>query len=114
MFTRARNKLRRAASRAFTLLEVMIAVMIISLLVISVFRFVKSVLQAVHISTDATVSKQEVAGLISYLQTQLEDLPVQQAMPAVANVGPNGAGVVPNAAPGQGAPVPPIQPPVQL
>ncbi|HEV7406115.1 MAG TPA: prepilin-type N-terminal cleavage/methylation domain-containing protein [Chthoniobacteraceae bacterium] len=68
--------------RAFTLLEVMIAVLIISMLVISVFRFVKSVLQAVQISTDATVSKQEVAGLLSYLQTQLEDLPVQQAMPA--------------------------------
>jgi hypothetical protein len=98
----------------------MIAVLIISLLVISVFRFVKSVLQAVRISTEATVSKQEVAGLINYLQTQLEDLPVPQAMPAVANLGPNGAGIVPNGppgapnAPGRGIAVPPIQPPVQL
>lgn len=99
MFTRARNKLRRAAARAFTLLEVMIAVLIISMLVISVFRFVRSVLQAVRISTDATVSKQEVSGLLNYLQTQLEDLPVQQAMPPVAgNIAPglnNGATAVP-------------------
>jgi prepilin-type N-terminal cleavage/methylation domain-containing protein len=115
MFTRARNneargalrprgplrRLRRVAARAFTLLEVMIAVLIISLLVISVFRFVKSVLQAVRISTDATVSKQEVAGLINYLQTQLEDLPVQQAMPAVGNLVPNGTGVVAGGGPGR-------------
>jgi prepilin-type N-terminal cleavage/methylation domain-containing protein len=94
-------RLRRLATRAFTLLEVMIAVLIISLLVISVFRFVKSVLQAVRISTEATVAKQEVAGLISYLQTQLEDLPVQQAMPAVANLAPNGAGIVPTGPPGR-------------
>ncbi len=83
-------RLRRAAARAFTLLEVMIAVLIISMLVISVFRFVRSVLQAVRISTEATVSKQEVAGLLNYLQTQLEDLPVQQAMPAGCPSSPPG------------------------
>jgi hypothetical protein len=38
----------------------------------------------VRVSTETTLSKQEVAGLISYLQTQLEDLPVQQASPALA------------------------------
>jgi hypothetical protein len=72
----------------------MVAVLIISMLVISVFRFVRSVLQAVRISTDATVSKQEVAGLINYLQTQLEDLPVQQAMPITGNLVPNGGVLV--------------------
>jgi prepilin-type N-terminal cleavage/methylation domain-containing protein len=112
MFTRARNKLRWAAARAFTLLEVMIAVLIISMLVISVFRFVKSVLLAVRVSTDATVSKQEVAGLISYLQTQLEDLPVQQTMPAVTNPLPNGAGIVPNGPPGSVPTLPPAPQPL--
>lgn len=71
----------------------MVAVLVIALLMISVFRFVKSVLQAVRISTDVTLSKQEVTGLMNYLQVQLEDLPVQQAMPATGITG-TGAGTI--------------------
>ncbi len=63
--------------RAFTLLEVMIAVVIISMLMISVFRFVKTVLTAVQVSTSATVTQQEVVGLMNFLQLQLEDLPAK-------------------------------------
>ena len=68
----------KLARRAFTLLEVMIAVLIIAMLMVSVYRFVKSVLVAVNVSTETTVTKQEMEGFMSFVSTQLADLPIKQ------------------------------------
>src|SRR4051794_1137843 len=69
---------RAKAARAFTLLEVMIAVLIISMLMMGVYRFVKSVLIAVNVSTESTVTKQQMEGFMSFLTAQLGDLPIKQ------------------------------------
>lgn len=62
---------------AFTLLEVMIAVMIISLLMVSIYRFVRSTLVAIRTSQATSNERQETAALIDYVRGELEDLPVR-------------------------------------
>jgi prepilin-type N-terminal cleavage/methylation domain-containing protein len=77
MFSRSQTN-PRTSGQGFTLLEVMIAVMITSMLMFAIFRFVKACLQAINVSTEATVAQQEVVGFISYLQFQLEEIPARQ------------------------------------
>lgn len=72
------RSLPRHTRRGFSLLEVIIAVLIISMLMVSVFRFVKTVLTAVHHSTQAAVEKQKTEGLLNFLRYQLESLPPRQ------------------------------------
>ena len=66
------------ARRAFTLLEVMVAVLIIAMLVVCVYRFVRSVLVAVNAGTQSAVAKQEMEGFMNFLQLELADLPIKQ------------------------------------
>jgi prepilin-type N-terminal cleavage/methylation domain-containing protein len=64
-------------NRAFTLLEVVIAVAIVSLLTISIYRFVVANLTAVQISTEMSNERQMMVGLVNLIDAQLSDLPVQ-------------------------------------
>lgn len=66
------NRIRK---RAFTLLEVMIAVAIIGLVAISIYRFLETNLQAMQISTEQGNMQMETQGLISVLQYELNNLP---------------------------------------
>jgi prepilin-type N-terminal cleavage/methylation domain-containing protein len=63
--------------RAFTLLEVMLAVAILSLLTVSLFRFVSANLDALQHSTETSEDKQAVLGAINLLQGQLNELPAK-------------------------------------
>jgi prepilin-type N-terminal cleavage/methylation domain-containing protein len=62
---------------AFTLLEVVIAVAIVSLLTISIYRFVVANLTALRISTEMSTERQSMVGLVNLIDAQLSDLPVQ-------------------------------------
>lgn len=73
-----RYKLARPrGSSAFTLLEVVIAVAIVSLLTISIYRFVVANLTALQISTEMSTERQTMVGLVNLIDAQLSDLPVQ-------------------------------------
>lgn len=63
------------ASFAFTLLEVLIAVLIIGMLVTTLYRFVQSNLTAIKTTSEVVTERQQIAGLIDFLQVQLQDLP---------------------------------------
>lgn len=69
---------RDSDNRAFTLLEVMVAVAIIALIASAIFQFVRTNLTAIAASQQAVASEQELHGFISFIQTQLEDLPMRQ------------------------------------
>jgi prepilin-type N-terminal cleavage/methylation domain-containing protein len=68
---------RPNSSSAFTLLEVVIAVAIVSLLTISIYRFVVANLTALRISTEMSTERQTMVGLVNLVDAQLSDLPVQ-------------------------------------
>jgi prepilin-type N-terminal cleavage/methylation domain-containing protein len=65
--------------RAFTLLEVMLAVMVMALVTISIYRFVESSLQAVKLSSEDTIQKQAVQSLVAVLDEEFRNLPPQEA-----------------------------------
>jgi prepilin-type N-terminal cleavage/methylation domain-containing protein len=71
------ERVRRPGKRAFTLLEVVIAVAIVSLLTISIYRFVAANLTALRISTEMSTERQSMVGLVNLIDGQLSDLPVQ-------------------------------------
>ena len=71
MSIRARNN----AWRGFTLLEVMIATLIISLLTMTLFRFVSVNLLAMKYTTELQDDREAVQAVVRFLQTQLADLP---------------------------------------
>jgi prepilin-type N-terminal cleavage/methylation domain-containing protein len=64
--------------RAFTLLEVMLAVMIMALVAVSIYRFVLTDLQAIKFSTDDTARKSAVEALVAVLQEEFCNLPPSQ------------------------------------
>jgi prepilin-type N-terminal cleavage/methylation domain-containing protein len=63
---------------AFTLLEIMVAVAIITLITFSVYQFVRTSLGAIQVSQEMSAQDQELSGFINFIQTQLEDLPMRQ------------------------------------
>lgn len=69
---------KRGVARGFTLIEVMVAVAIVSLITVSVYRFVQVNLRAIATSQEAEVDRLEINGLLNYVQAQLEDLPARQ------------------------------------
>ena len=71
MSIRARNN----APRGFTLLEVMIATLIVSLLAMTLFRFVSTNLLAMKYTTELQDERESVQAVVRFLQTQLADLP---------------------------------------
>ncbi len=71
----ARNSFSR---RGFTLLEVMLAVMVMALVGVSIYRFVLADLQSIGISTQDTARKGAVQALIAVLQEEFCNLPQGQ------------------------------------
>lgn len=67
----------RARQRGFTLLEVMLAVAIMGIMTISIFRFVKSTLSAVRDSTEDTEEQLAIERLVALVQEQLYNLPAR-------------------------------------
>jgi prepilin-type N-terminal cleavage/methylation domain-containing protein len=64
---------RRTAG--FTLLEVMLAVMVLALVAIVIYRFVLTDLQAIGIATQETMKKGAMQALVSVLQEEFCNLP---------------------------------------
>jgi len=67
-----------AASAAFTLLEVMLAVLIMAVVVIAIYRFVVTDLQAIKATTDDTSQKASVQALVAVLQQEFCNLPAAE------------------------------------
>jgi prepilin-type N-terminal cleavage/methylation domain-containing protein len=64
--------------RAFTLLEVMLAVTILALIAGSIYRFVVVDIKSIKLSTDDAVEKNSIRNLVSVLQEEFSNLPVGQ------------------------------------
>ena len=69
---------RSADNRGFTLLEVMIATVIIAMLTFGLYRFITSNLNALRVSTELHDERQSLLGLVKFLQVQLGDLPLRR------------------------------------
>ena len=81
MSIRARNN----AARGFTLLEVMIATLIISMLAFTLFRFVWANLNAMKFTTELRDERASVEAVVRFLQTQLADLPRRESSALLGN-----------------------------
>ena len=81
MSIRARNK----TARGFTLLEVMLATMIVALLTSVLFRFVSTNLQAMKDTTEMQDEREAVQAVVRFLQTQLADLPRRENSALLGN-----------------------------
>jgi prepilin-type N-terminal cleavage/methylation domain-containing protein len=64
-------------NRAFTLLEVVVAIAIIGLLTVSLYRFVVTNLTALQFSTETSVERGMMTGLVNFIGGQLADIPAQ-------------------------------------
>ncbi len=81
MSIRARNK----TAHGFTLLEVMLATMIVALLTSVLFRFVSTNLQAMKDTAEIQDERESVQAVIRFLQTQLADLPRRENSALLGN-----------------------------
>ncbi|HEX8295369.1 MAG TPA: prepilin-type N-terminal cleavage/methylation domain-containing protein [Chthoniobacteraceae bacterium] len=63
------------ARHGFTLLEVMIATIILAMLTFALHRFISTTLQALTFTTELTEERQEMQALTSLMQSLLNDLP---------------------------------------
>ena len=68
-----RSNLR--ARRAFTLLEMIIALMITSMIVLSLYRFVSAHLTTMRVSTESGEERDTLDSVVRYLQAQMIALP---------------------------------------
>jgi prepilin-type N-terminal cleavage/methylation domain-containing protein len=68
----------RRSGRAFTLLEVTLAVAILGMMALAIYRFVSTNLTAVRISTEINETDARYEGLANLLTAQLQDLPSGQ------------------------------------
>lgn len=81
---RKRNASRRVAARiahslgAFTLLEIMLAVVILGMMALAIYRFVGANMAAVRLSTELNEVDSRYNGLANFLTAQLQDLPPGQ------------------------------------
>ena len=71
-------RVKRNGRRAFTLLEVTLAVAILGLMALAIYRFVSANLVAVRVSTEINESNARYTGLANLLTAQLQDLPPGQ------------------------------------
>lgn len=69
---------KQAHGAGFTLLEVMLAVAIIGLISISIFRFVDSTLRAVNAISEGSGENDTIETLCSMLQFQMNNLPISE------------------------------------
>ena len=75
MFTAPVNRKHR---RAFTLLEIMLAMAILGMMAVAIFRFVSTNLVAVRLSSELNEIDARYAGLVNLLTQQLQELPPGQ------------------------------------
>jgi len=68
----------RRRPRAFTLLEITLAVAILGMMALAVYRFVSANLTAVRLSTESNETDARYQGLANLLTAQLQDLPPGQ------------------------------------
>src|SRR5687768_8035326 len=68
------NPASRNARRAFTLLEVIIATMIVGMITLSLHRFLSANLRAISFSTELTAEREALQGVVRLLESQLHDL----------------------------------------
>ncbi len=68
----------RRRGRAFTLLEVTLAVAILGMMALAIYRFVSANLSAVRISTEINQTDASYKGLTELLTEQLQELPSGQ------------------------------------
>src|SRR5207245_10924329 len=69
---------RAARGDGFTLLEITLAVAILAMMSLAIYRFVQSNLAALRASSDASVADARYNGLRDLLQAQWQNLPAQQ------------------------------------
>ncbi len=71
-------RVKRNGRRAFTLLEIMLAVVILGMMALAIYRFVAANLTAVRFSSEMNEVDARYAGLANLLTDQLRDLPPGQ------------------------------------
>ncbi|MEO6971117.1 MAG: prepilin-type N-terminal cleavage/methylation domain-containing protein [Chthoniobacterales bacterium] len=71
-------RVRRNGRQAFTLLEIMLAVAILGMMAVAIYRFVGANLAAVRLSAEQNQEDARYAGLANLLTEQLRDLPSGQ------------------------------------
>ncbi|MEP6669120.1 MAG: prepilin-type N-terminal cleavage/methylation domain-containing protein [Chthoniobacter sp.] len=69
------GRCNHSAHRAFTLLEMIIALMITSMIVLSLYRFVSAHLMTIRASTESGEERDTLASAVRYLQAQMNTLP---------------------------------------
>lgn len=72
------GRVKRRSGRAFTLLEVTLAVAIFGMMALAIFRFVTTNLTAVRLSTELNEENARYEGLANLLTAQLQNLPPGQ------------------------------------
>lgn len=68
----------RRSRAAFTLLEVMLAVLILGMVAVSIYRFVLTITSAVQISTEHLRENELMEAFARYLRLQMQSLPTTQ------------------------------------
>src|SRR5207244_9979110 len=66
---------RRERARAFTLLEIMLAVIILGMMSLAIYRFVQANVTAMRVSSEADAVEARYNGLRELLTQQLQSLP---------------------------------------
>lgn len=69
---------RRGFRRAMTLLEVLIAVAIIGLIGIGIYRFILANMQVINLANEQSAQQESLRGVAAYVQEQLLALPPKQ------------------------------------
>jgi len=64
--------------RAFTLLEVMLAVIVLALITLTLYRFVDTALTTIRLSTEYTARKSAMQNLVAVLESEFTNLPPTQ------------------------------------
>jgi prepilin-type N-terminal cleavage/methylation domain-containing protein len=79
MFTGSENRQpavpKICRARAFTLLEIMLAVIILGMMSLAIYRFVQANVTAMRISSEADAAEARYDGLRELLTQQLQSLP---------------------------------------
>ncbi len=71
-------RVRRASKRGFTLLEIMLAVAILGMMAMVIYRFVATNLTIMRVSAEDSAAEARYSGFINLLTAQLQELPSGQ------------------------------------
>ena len=71
---------KRARQRGFTLLEITLAVAILAMMTIAIYRFVATNLTVMRVSSEQNVIEARYSGLMNLLSAQWQSLPAGQGM----------------------------------